>query len=84
MFVFVFAKKMTRISLGIVLAPGPSGNTKLAYFVVATSRTNSVRFDFLQHVAATKSVLQRQRFSEKFSSTHEAICRCDMLLQPAA
>ena len=32
MFVFVFAKKLTRISLAIVLAPeGPSGNTKLAY-----------------------------------------------------
>ena len=30
MFVFVFAKKLTSISLAIVLAPGPSGNTKLA------------------------------------------------------
>ena len=29
MFVFVFAKKLTGISLAIVLVPGPSGNTKL-------------------------------------------------------
>ena len=28
---FVFAKKLTRISLEIVLVPGLSGNTKLAY-----------------------------------------------------
>ena len=35
MFVFVFAKKLTRISLAIVLAPaGPSGNTKLAYWAI--------------------------------------------------
>ena len=31
MFVFVFAKKLTRISLSNVLIPGPSNNTKLAY-----------------------------------------------------
>ena len=31
MSVFVFAKTLTRISLAIVLVPGPSGNTKLAY-----------------------------------------------------
>ena len=29
--VFVFAKKLTRISLAIMLVPSPSGNTKLAY-----------------------------------------------------
>ena len=28
---FIFAKKLTRISLAIVLVPGPSGNTKLVY-----------------------------------------------------
>ena len=28
--------------------------------------------------------LQRQRFSQKFSRTHEAICRCDVLLQLVA
>ena len=31
MFVSVFSKKLTRVSLAIVLVPGPSGNTKLAY-----------------------------------------------------
>ena len=25
-----------------------------------------------------KILLRRQRFSQKFSSTHEAICRCDV------
>ena len=39
MLVYVFAKKLTRISLDRnyakkVLVPGPSGNTKLAYFTV--------------------------------------------------
>ena len=32
MIVFAFAKKLTRISLAIVLVLGPSGNTKLAYW----------------------------------------------------
>ena len=31
LFVFVFAQKLTRISLEIVLVPGLSGNTKLAH-----------------------------------------------------
>ena len=30
--IFVFANKLTRISLTIVLVPSPSGNTKLAYY----------------------------------------------------
>ena len=29
-------------------------------------------------------MLRRQRFSQKFSSTHEAICRCDVSLQRVA
>ena len=29
-------------------------------------------------------LLRRQRFSQKFSSTHEAICRCDVSLQRVA
>ena len=32
MFVFVFVKTFTRISLAIELVPGPSGNTELAYY----------------------------------------------------
>ena len=48
-------------------------------FVATTSRTDSVWFDFLRLVAATKFLFWRQRyFSQKFSSTHEAICHCDM------
>ena len=35
MFVFVFVKKLTSISFAIMLVPGPSGNTKLAYWTVA-------------------------------------------------
>ena len=35
MFVFVFAKKLTRISVAMLLAPAaPSGNTKLAYWAI--------------------------------------------------
>ena len=31
-----------------------------------------------------KILLQRQRFSQKFSSTHKAICHCDVPLQSVA
>ena len=34
MFVFAFVKKLTSISLAIMLVPGPSGNAKLAYWTV--------------------------------------------------
>ena len=42
MFVFVFAKKLTRISLSIVLVPGQSGNTKLGYSSDMTASSLSV------------------------------------------
>ena len=48
-------------------------------FVAATSRTNSVWFDFLRLVAVVKFCCG-DKFSQKFSSTHEAICRCDVSL----
>ena len=38
MFVFVFAKKLTRISLALVLVPGPTGNTKIAYRPMAEAQ----------------------------------------------
>ena len=41
--VFVFAKKLTRISLATVLVPAPLGNTRLAY----SRTTNSVLRVFL-------------------------------------
>ena len=47
-------------------------------FVTATSRTDSVWFDFFAACCCDKILLQGQRFSQKFSSTHEAICRCDV------
>ena len=47
-------------------------------FVVATSRTNSVWFHFFATCCCDKILLQRQRFSQKLSSTNEAICRCDV------
>ena len=36
MFVFVFATKLIRISLAIVLVPGPSGNAILAYSTIGS------------------------------------------------
>ena len=48
------------------------------HFVSATSRTDSVWFDFLRLVAATKFCCGVKRFSQKFSSTQEAICRWDV------
>ena len=42
---------------------------------------NKSRFSliwFLAPCCSNKILLQRQRFSQKFSSTHEVICRCDM------
>ena len=57
-------------------------------FVAATSRTNSVWFDFLQHVAATKFCCRDNDF-HKNSQVHTkrfvaAMCRSDMLLQLVA
>ena len=57
-------------------------------FVAATSRTNSVRFDFLQHVAATK-FCDRDKDYHKISPVHTKrffaeTCRHDMLLQLVA
>ena len=47
-------------------------------FVAAKSRTNSVWFYFFRTCCSDKTLLRRQRFSQKFSSTLEAICRCDV------
>ena len=54
------------------------------HFVAATSRTNSVWFDFLQHVAATKFCCKDKDF-HKNSPVHTktfvaATCRRDMFL----
>ena len=43
-----------------------------------TSCTNSVLFEFLRLVTAKKLCCGDKDFHQKFSSTHEAICRCDM------
>ena len=48
-------------------------------FVAAKSRTNSVWFYFFLTCCSDKTLLRRQRFSQKFSSTLETICRCDVL-----
>ena len=53
-------------------------------FVAATEfcrRNKSHRFSLIWFFAtccSDKILLRRQRFSQKFSSTHEAICRCDV------
>ena len=47
-------------------------------FVAAKSRTNSVWFYFFRTCCSDKTLLRRQRFSQKFSSTLEAICRYDV------
>ena len=39
---------------------------------------------FFATCCSNKIMLRRQRFSQKFSSTHEAICRCDVSLQRVA
>ena len=39
---------------------------------------------FFATCCSDKIMLRRQRFSQKFSSTHEAICRCDVSLQRVA
>ena len=52
MFVFVFAKKLTRISLAIVLIPGPLGNTKLAH-------KSYVPFHLASHPSITLIPLKR-------------------------
>ena len=44
-------------------------------------RNKSHRFSLIWFFAtccSDKILLRRQRFSQKFSSTHEAICRCDV------
>ena len=58
-------------------------------FVAATTRINSVWFDFLQHVAATKLCCRDKDFHKKFSIYTRsdfvaATCRCYMLLQLVA
>ena len=53
-------------------------------FVAATSRTNSVWFDFFATCCCDKILLQRQRFSPNFSSTHEATGCCDVLSRHVA
>lgn len=51
-------------------------------FVPATSCTNSVSFDFLRLVAATKFCSRDKDFHKNLdSSTHEMICRSNVLLQ---
>lgn len=51
-------------------------------FVPATSCTNSVSFDFLRLVAATKFCSRDKDFHKNLdSSTHEMICRGNVLLQ---
>ena len=47
-------------------------------FASATSRTTSVWHDFLRLVAGTKFCCGDNDFQKKLSSTHEAICRCDV------
>ena len=39
---------------------------------------------FFATCCCDKILLQRQRFSQKFSSTHEAICRCNVLSRHVA
>ena len=43
----------------------------------ATSRKKSIRLN-LCDLLQRQILLQRQRFSQKFSRTHEAICRCNV------
>ena len=52
-------------------------------FVSAASYTNSVWFDFLRLAAVTKFCC-RDRFSQKFSGTHEVICHCNVSPQQFA
>ena len=52
-------------------------------FVSAASYTNSVWFDFSRLAAVTKFCC-RDRFSQKFSGTHEAICHCNVSPQHSA
>ena len=49
-------------------------------FVAATWRKKSNQTIFAIY-CGDKILLQIQRFSQKFFSTHEAICRCDVLPQ---
>ena len=44
---------------------------------------NQIR-QHLCNLLCNKILLQRQRFSQKFSVTHEVICRCDVSLQHVA
>ena len=53
-------------------------------FVAATCRKKSNQTEFVRLAAATKILLQMQRFSQKFSSTHEAICHSDVSPQRVA
>ena len=48
-------------------------------FVAATSCKKSNQTEIVQlNCCSDKIQLQRQRFSQKFSSTHDAICCCDV------
>ena len=58
MFVFVFVKKLTRISLVIVLVSGPSGNRKLAYW---QSRQFRWQFDDKYFLGWSLTTLPRLR-----------------------
>ena len=52
-------------------------------FVEATRCKKSNQTEFVRLIAATKFCC-RDRFSQNFSSTHEAICRCDVSPQHVA
>ena len=51
---------------------------------MATCHKKSNQTEFVRLVAATNSVAETKIFLQKFSSTHEAICRWDVSLQCVA
>ena len=53
-------------------------------FVAATSHRKSNQTKVCAPCCGYKILLQRQRFWQKLSSEHEAICRCHVMLQLAA
>ena len=66
-----------------VVLEGP-GEFFVKIFVAATEfcrlkKSHKFKSDLIFATCCSdKILLQRQRFSQKFSSTHEAICRCDV------
>ena len=59
---------------------------KIFVFATESCRRNmtqkkSNQTEFVRLAATTKILLQIQRFSQKFSSTHEAICHSDVSSQ---